>query len=307
MGSSMLKKSDMRVLITGANGLLGQKLVYLLHEQNVSFLATSTGPCRISLPDIPYQTLDVRDPQQIKDCIKQYQPTTIIHTAAFTQVDQSETEKVKCWELNVEAVGHLIEACQSQDIHFIHLSTDFIFDGKSGPYREEDIPAPVNYYGESKLASEQRLMDSHLKWSIIRTVLVYGANPQMSRSNIILWVKQSLEAGKEIQVVDDQFRTPTLAEDLAMGCWLCAQQQATGIFHISGKDLLTPYDMAQLTAKHFSLNKKLIKRTDSKKFKQAAARPLKTGFIIDKARKVLGFDPHSFEEGLAITAAQWTF
>ena len=117
---SMLKKSNMRVLITGANGLLGQKLVYLLHEQNVPFLATSKGACRISLSGTPYQALDVRDPLQIKDCIDQYQPTTIIHTAAFTQVDQCETEKVKCWELNVEAVGHLIEASQERDIHFIH-------------------------------------------------------------------------------------------------------------------------------------------------------------------------------------------
>ena len=300
----MLKKNDMRILITGANGLLGQKLVHLLMENNVSFLATSRGPCRIA-KDIPYQDLDITDREQVNACLKQYQPTTIIHTAALTQVDMCEKERVKCWELNVEAVGHLIEACPSPDLHFLHLSTDFIFDGKKGPYQEQDAAGPVNYYGESKLASEKRIMDSPLKWSIIRTVLVYGANPHMTRSNIVLWVKQSLEAGKEIQVVDDQFRTPTLAEDLAMGCWLCAQQQATGVFHISGKDLLTPYDMAQLTAKQFSLNKKLIKRTNSKKFKQPAARPLKTGFVIDKARKVLGFEPHSFEQGLAVIAAQW--
>lgn len=301
MATSILEKNNMRVLITGANGLLGQKLVQLLKEQEVPYLATSKGPCRIN-GDVQYRSLDVTDSKQISTCIQDYRPTTVIHTAAMTQVDQCETERVSCWELNVESVGHLIEACRPQGVHLIHLSTDFIFDGTGGPYREEDHPNPVNYYGESKLAAERRLLKSEIGWSIIRTVLVYGTTADMSRSNIVLWVKQSLEQGKEIQVVDDQFRTPTLAEDLAQGCWLCAQQRATGIFHIAGRELLTPYDIAVLTAKHFTLDRKLIKRSDSKKFKQPAQRPLKTGFVINKAKKILGYEPHSFEEGLAITA-----
>ncbi len=305
MAISTLKKSSLRVLITGANGLLGGKLVDLLTKEKVSFLATSKGPSRLLDDNIPYQSLDVTDSESIEHCIRDYGPTTIINTAALTQVDQCETDRVRCWELNVESVGHLIKSSRKSNAHLIHLSTDFIFDGNSGPYREEDEANPVNYYGESKLAAENRILDSDITWSIIRTVLVYGATPGLSRSNIMLWVKKSLEEGKEIHVVDDQFRTPTLAEDLAMGCWLVARNRATGTFHISGKDLLTPYDIAQITAKHFSLDKSLIKRTNSKKFKQPALRPLKTGFVIDKARNELGYRPHSFEKGLAITAAQW--
>jgi dTDP-4-dehydrorhamnose reductase len=126
----------------------------------------------------------------------------------------------------------------------------------------------------------------------------------MSRSNIVLWVKNSLEQGKTIQVVNDQWRTPTLAEDLAIGCYLAATKNARGIYNISGKDFLSPYDIAIQTADYFGLDKSLIKKTDSTQFKQPARRPLTTGFIIEKARIELGYEPHSFLEGIRILAEQ---
>jgi dTDP-4-dehydrorhamnose reductase len=134
--------------------------------------------------------------------------------------------------------------------------------------------------------------------------LVYGLANDLSRSNIILWVKSSLEAGKQIQVVDDQVRTPTLAEDLAAGCILMAEQGATGIFNISGSELLTPYQMAMETADYFGLNQELIVRTDSTKFTQPARRPMKTGFVIEKAKNQLGYRPKTFREGISILAKQ---
>jgi dTDP-4-dehydrorhamnose reductase len=126
----------------------------------------------------------------------------------------------------------------------------------------------------------------------------------MSRSNIVLWVKKNLEVKKAIRVVNDQWRTPTLAEDLAMGCYLAAVKKATGIFNISGKDFITPYHIAIKAADFFKLDKSLIQDVDSTIFKQPAKRPLKTGFIIDKAKKQLGYEPHSFEEGISIMASQ---
>ena len=142
--------------------------------------------------------------------------------------------------------------------------------------------------------------------AIARTVLVYGIVGDMSRTNIILWVKNSLEAGKSINVVTDQFRTPTLAENLAMGCWLIAKNEAKGIFNISGKDFLTPFEMAIKTANFFDLDKTLIKSADSSTFSQPAKRPPRTGFIIDKAISILGYKPHSFDEGIKIVAQQVT-
>ncbi|MEQ8243946.1 sugar nucleotide-binding protein, partial [Fulvivirga sp.] len=181
---------------------------------------------------------------------------------------------------------------------------DFIFDGSHGPLTEEEAPNPISYYGESKLAAEKLVIESKIKWSIARTVLVYGIAHDMSRSNIVLWVKNSLEAGKAINVVNDQWRTPTLAEDLAMGCYLIASQSATGIYNISGEELMTPYDIAIKTAEYFQLNKSLISETDGSKFSQPAKRPPKTGFIIDKAKTKLGYSPKSFEEGLRVLASQ---
>src|SRR5690606_32602306 len=148
-------------------------------------------------------------------------------------------------------VSYLNEAAEQIGAFFLHLSTDFIFSGNEGPYDENGIPAPVNYYGESKLLAEEIVRNSKTKWAIARTVLVYGIVPDMSRSNIILWVKGSPESGKSIQVVDDQWRTPTLAEDLAMGCYLIVKNQSKGIYNISGGDMLTPYEMAIKTARYF--------------------------------------------------------
>jgi dTDP-4-dehydrorhamnose reductase len=166
------------------------------------------------------------------------------------------------------------------------------------------IPNPVNYYGESKLAGEKLIQQSKVNWAILRTVLVYGVTPDMSRSNIVLWVKKSLEEGKTISVVNDQWRTPTLAEDLAMGCYLAASQKAKGIYHISGSEMLTPFEIANQTADYFNLNKALIKPADSSTFTQPAKRPPKTGFIIAKAQRELGYAPHTFTEGLGVLAEQ---
>jgi len=295
------------MLITGSNGLLGQKIVDLIVARGHDQLSgTGLGPDRKDIDYAAYQysTMDITDKQQVFDVIDKFQPDAVINTAAMTQVDECESEREKCWNLNVTAVENLCAAAKKYHFHLTHLSTDFIFDGKNGPYREEDKPNPISFYGESKLASEQVLLESSIEGAIVRTVLVYGIVPNMSRSNIILWVKKSLEEGKTLNIVDDQWRTPTLAEDLAEGCFLIAKQRAQGIFNISGQDLLTPYDMAIKTADFFHLDKSLINRTDGSKFQQKAKRPPKTGFILEKARNQLGYKPHSFDEGIEILSNQ---
>jgi len=295
----------MKVLVTGANGLLGQKLYLLLTKQdNTEVVACSKGVNKNSFISTNYLELDITDKILVNKVLNEVYPDIVINTAAMTNVDQCESEKEGCWEINVSGVANLIEACKDNGTFLIHLSTDFIFDGSAGPLDESAEPNPVNYYGESKLAGEKLIMDSDIDWAIVRTVLVYGIIPQMSRSNIILWVKQSLEQGKDINVVDDQWRTPTLAEDLAMGCLLIANKRAKGIFNISGKDFLTPYQMAMKTAEFFSLDTSLIHKTDSNRFTQPARRPLITGFIIKKAENELNYYPHTFEEGLSILADQ---
>nr|WP_295930786.1 SDR family oxidoreductase [uncultured Dyadobacter sp.] len=295
-----------KILITGSNGLLGQKLVELLiSKPHIDTIATARGENRLPFKQgYQYLEMDITDPLAVENVLGTTLPDVVIHTAAMTNVDQCEMEKEACWQLNVNAVETLVRVCGKHNIFLEHVSTDFVFDGTSGPYREEDAPNPVSFYGWSKYAAEKAVISSGIRWAIARTVLVYGIAHDMSRSNIILWVKKSLEEGKAIQVVTDQFRTPTLAEDLANGCYLIADDQATGIFHLSGKDFLTPYEMALMAADYFGLDASLISPTDASAFTQPARRPPRTGFDLTKSRNVLGYEPHTFREGIALLAKQ---
>ena len=296
----------MRILITGANGLLGQKLVHLLaKDASIDLVATARGENRLPFFEgYTYRSMDITDRQQVLDVMAEVRPDAVIHGAAMTDVDKCELDKDACWLQNVTAVEHIVEGCRRTGAFLCHVSTDFIFDGEAGPYDEQAEGNPISFYGWSKYAAEKVVINSNIRWAIARTVLVYGIAHDMSRSNIILWVKKSLEDGKTINVVTDQFRSPTLAEDLAAGCTLIVTQQAEGIFNISGSDVLTPYEMAIQTADYFGLDKSFIAQADGSTFKQTARRPPRTGFVIDKARTVLGYDPHSFLEGIALLAEQ---
>ena len=297
----------MKILVTGSNGLLGQKLVALLRQQaGVAVVATSRGANKLAglYSDLRFVALDVADAAQVRQVMEQERPTHVIHAAAMTNVDECELNQAACWEQNVTAVGHLVLACAETDNHLTHLSTDFIFSGEAGPLAEDAAPGPVNFYGASKVAAEQLVQASAGRWAIARTVLVYGVAHDYGRTNLVLWVRDSLRAGKTIKVVDDQWRTPTLAEDLAQGCWLLARQAAQGLYHLSGDELLTPYAAALRVADHFGLDKGLIERVNSSTFTQPARRPARTGFLIDKARRDLGYCPCTFAEGMAIVGAQ---
>ncbi len=291
-----------KILVTGSNGLLGQKLVSKLKvHKEFQLIATSRGENRISdTSGYTYVSLDITNRDEVLTCFEKHQPEILIHTAAMTNVDACEDHKEECWQLNVGAVEHLHEASKKYNCHFIHLSTDFIFDGKAGPYKEEDQPNPISYYGESKLAAESILLKSNPNFAIVRTVLVYGLVEDMSRSNIVLWAKGALEKKQKINIVNDQFRTPTLVDDLADGCILIAEQSAQGIYHISGKDFMSIYQLVQRVAKYYQLDASYINKISSTTLNQRAKRPSKTGFILDKAIQILGYQPHSFEEGIAI-------
>jgi len=295
-----------KILVTGSNGLLGQKIIYgYKNDSLVELIATARGENRMQDKiGYTYVEMDIANREQVFKVLREQKPETVINTAAMTNVDACEEDKAGCDLLNVTAVHYLADACSELNIHLIHLSTDFIFDGENGPYAEDDEPNPLSYYGESKLLAEKIIEKCTCPWAIIRTVLVIGITEGMSRSNIVLWAKGALESGKTINVVDDQFRTPTLAEDLADGCMLVAKQKATGIFNISGKDFMSIYELVQHVAHHFKLPTHLIQKSSSDNLNQAAKRPPITGFILEKAMGQLGYNPHSFTEALEIIDAQ---
>ena len=296
----------MRVLITGSNGLLGQKLLHKLRvDKTVELIATSLGENIVSEKNgYTYFDLDITNENAVSKIILEQKPDVVINTAAMTDVDLCEDKKLECDILNVDAVQYLADACTKIEAHLIHISTDFIFDGEDGPYIEEDTPNPLSYYGTSKLRSEEILYNHKVKWTILRTIILFGVGENLSKGNIVLWAKEALEKGDPLNIIDDQFRAPTLAEDLADACILAAKKKAYGIYNVSGKDIMSIYDMVERIAKYFGNDTKNLNRISTNTLNQEAVRPPRTGFILDKARKVLGYNPHSFEESLSIIEKQ---
>lgn len=294
------------ILLTGANGLLGQKLVNRLsRRESITLIATGKGANRNpSYEGYIYESLDINDADKWEEIYEKYEPDEIIHTAAMTNVDQCESEREECWKQNVDAVQLITSLCLKHGTRLIHVSTDFIFDGEAGPYNEKAGGNPLSYYGQSKLKGEEIILGSGINAAIVRTVLIYGLVPHMSRSNIVLWAKGALEKNQPIKVVNDQWRSPTLAEDLADGILLVSMKNKSGIWHISGPEVMSVLQIVEAVADFWGLDKSLITETDSSSLAQAAKRPPRTGFIILKAQTELGFKPHTFREGLAIVDRQ---
>jgi dTDP-4-dehydrorhamnose reductase len=294
---------EMSVLVTGANGLLGQTIISQILQKSYKVIATGKGADRSGVANsskYEYHDVDITDGPAIENLILQSAPNIIVHAAAMTQVDQCELHKQDCYNINVTATRFIIDAAKAVGSRFIFVSTDFIFDGISGPYDENAEPSPVNYYGSTKEVAEKAVMESGLDWAIARTILVYGSVPSTGRTNILGFVRQSLENDKPIKMVTDQVRTPTFVDDLAAGIILIIEKNGRGIYHLSGEEQMTPYDIAVKTAKFLGLNESLISKSSSADIQQPAIRPAKTGFIITRAKKELGYKPKSFEEGLKV-------
>jgi dTDP-4-dehydrorhamnose reductase len=270
--------------------------------KQIDFLATSSGANRYSVcPIHQYKTLDITDEQNIQEVLESYQPTHVIHTAAMTNVDQCELHPEACDLVNRQAVFMLAKYCQKHHIHLQLLSTDFVFDGQAGPYVETDVPNPLSVYARSKVEAEKILQQTEaLSCSIVRTIIVYGQGEQLSRSNLILWAKEALLKGSPLQIVNDQFRAPTWADDLAWACVRICELDQTGIFHIAGPETLSIYQIVERVAAYYQLSMLQVSKLSSSTLKQPAKRPPHTGFILDKARAVLGYEPLTLEQTFAL-------
>lgn len=293
----------MKILITGANGFVGYYVTKLLLEKEYEVIATGRGECRLpfgSNKHFSYHEMDFTNEVSVKQVFEKTQPEYIIHSGAISKPDECEINKEKAWSINVQGTINLLAASEDIQSFFLFVSTDFVFDGERGMYSEDDAPLPVNYYGETKLAAEKKVMAYSGLWSIVRTVLVYG-KPLTGRDNLLTIVKSKLEKGEEYNVVSDQLRTPTYVEDLAQGILSVVEKKAEGVFHISGEGVTTPYEMACKTALMHGYDVSLIKEVTAENFSQPAKRPSKTGFSIQKAKSVLDYHPVSFDEGLRKT------
>jgi dTDP-4-dehydrorhamnose reductase len=290
----------MKILLTGANGFLGYYLTKQLLKENYTVVATGKAESRFafSTEGYIYEPMDFTDPFAVHDVFEKYQPEVVIHSGAISKPDECEKDQWQAYVTNVEGTVTMLTNAEAYKSFFIFLSTDFIFSGEKGMYTEEDEPGPVNYYGQTKLEAEEAIKEYSFDWSIVRTVLVYGSPQPGGKGNILSVVKEKLEKGEEYSVFNDQLRTPTHIDDLVNGIIAIINKQATGVYHLSGEEVLTPFDMACRLADHLGLNTSLIKKVTAGEFVQPAKRPAKTGFDISKAKRELGFQPISFEEGL---------
>ena len=292
-----------KIIITGSNGLLGQKLVkLLLTKKTYEIHALSRGENRmINTKGYTYYNVDITQIKILTNLVNKIQPHYIINTAAMTNVDVCELHKDECDTINVDVVNTLSKICKKNKIHLIHISTDFIFDGeKIGYYTEEDKPNPVNYYGLSKLKSEKIIISAKIKYTILRTILVYGLVDRNDRSNIVLWVKKSIENKNKINVVTDQYRMPTLVDDLAEACLLAIENDAIGIYNVSSNQLLSIYEIAIEVANAFDLDKNFINSIETTQLNLPAKRPFKTGFDLNKSISQLKLPSYSFTERLQV-------
>jgi len=294
------------ILVTGSNGLLGQKIIYgLLARHDVNIVSTSRGANRMKAKEgYAYEDLDITDAARVAEVFEKYRPDAVINTAAFTNVDACETNQEDCHKLNVDAVATLVSLCGKYNAHLVHLSTDFVFDGSKGPYREEDVPNPQSYYAQTKYDAEKIIEASDISWAILRTIIIYGVVDDNSRSNVVLWTKRALENKQTIRAINDQYRAPTLAEDLADACIQAALKKAKGLYHVSGRELMCILDIVYQVADFFRLDKSFIHPVSSAELNQPAKRPPVTGFVIDKAVKELNYHPHTFSEGLEVVKKQ---
>lgn len=298
-----LKLLNNKILITGSNGLLGQKLVKtFIDDYEIMGCGLKKSPC-IKIDKFQYTPCDITKRKEIQNLIRTFNPNFIINTASYTNVDGCEEEKELCWKVNVSGVENIVQVARRVDAFLIHISSDYVFDGIKGNYTEESKPNPLGFYGRSKLASENVVIIGGIEYAIVRTMVLYGTGKNI-RLNFATWLVEKLLKGEPVSIVDDQFGHPTLADDLAQAIRKIVELKITGVFHIVGSDYIDRYHFALKLAELFNFDKNLIRPIKSVELKQKAPRPLNSSFIMDKAKKELNIKMRGVEEGLKILKYQ---
>lgn len=284
-----------RILVFGVNGMLGQRVTnHFVNMENVEFLGVSMEDASF-IPGIDYLKVDISQRQEVKRAVLDFYPDFIVNAAAFTNVDLCESQRETAWKVNVKGVEFMCEGARITDAHLIHFSTDYVFNGKSGPYSENDKPDPVGYYGRTKLASENAIRLTAPSYTVFRINVLYGV-AHYGRPDFVRWVVSSLRENKTIRIVKDQINNPTFIDDAVQGISKAIEFRKTGIYNIGGREFLSRLDFTYRIAGYFDLDKTLITVINTSELNQAARRPLNSGLYTIKAETELGFIPTDIEE-----------
>jgi len=292
-----------KILVTGGNGLLGSKLLtagsntYRLVSMDIQDASLFQGG------PLEYVRGDITDREKIIKQVVRIRPDGVIHAASFTDVDGCEKQKDRAWAVNVCGAENVAMACRDLKIKMIHLSSDYVFDGKNGPYSEGDAPNPLSFYGKTKLESEKRIGEILEDFVIARTMVLYGYSPGV-RDNFVTWLIAKLRNHEKVNVVVDQYGTPTLADDLARALFVLFEKDGRGVYNAAGSELINRYDFALRVAEIFDLECSLIVKATSQYLDQPAPRPLQSGLRVDKIYREMGVTFSSVREGLFVMKNQ---
>jgi len=278
----------MRILITGAYGQLGSSLKQIL---NINHDVYNTG---IHIPKNKkgFQ-LNIQDKVQVKNLVNFIKPNLIINLAAMTNVDLCETNYKLAEEVNINGVKNIYD---SFDGKIIHLSTDYVFDGRDGPYSEEDQVNPISIYGKTKLKSEEILLKRE-ESLILRANVLYDISSN-NKANFLNWIIENLEAKKQINIVDDQYNNPTWTMSFAKVINLCIENNIHGLFHWGDDSYLSRYEFSLKIAEKYNLDSSLIKKITTKELGQIAPRPLKGGLKKENLENILNIKAPSVDDCL---------
>ncbi|QLJ53444.1 MAG: dTDP-4-dehydrorhamnose reductase [Candidatus Fermentimicrarchaeum limneticum] len=292
----------MKVLVVGGSGLLGSRVVKMFSTKFETYATyTANKPPRNKCELIE---IDIRKAESVRKIMEEVRPAVVVHTAALTDVDYCEGHKREARMLNVAGTKNLIDGCGRVGASMIYISTDYVFDGKRGDYLEEDSVNPISYYGKTKLEGEKLLAESRIDCCIGRVSVVYGWNGPWQRLNFVTWVIKSLKEGSSIRVVDDQYNTPTLADNAAEAVYRMVEKNAGGIYHITGAECVNRYEFAMEIAKVFGLDSSKIARGKTAELNQLAKRPFNSCLSTKKAERELGYRPLKIHEGLDVMRRQ---
>jgi dTDP-4-dehydrorhamnose reductase len=290
----------MKIIVTGSNGLLGQKITEVFREESDHVVLGIDVSNPNALPEAPesFMTIDITNRNLLKEVVREFQPDAIINAAAMTDVDGCEMEREFAWRLNVDALKNILIAARVfSDCHVVQVSTDYVFDGRTAPYDELSRPNPISYYGKTKLAAENALMSSRAKGAIARTQVLYGLGLN-TRMNFVTWVLQKLQQGIPFHVVNDQRGNPTLADDLAYALLKIVEKKQNGLYHVTGPEVIDRFSFALRIAEVFHLPAGLILPTTSADLNQPANRPMDSSFITLKFESEMGYRLSSVVQGL---------
>jgi len=295
----------MRLLVIGGSGLLGFKLAELAVDQFETHATYNFRP--VKLEGCNFVKLDKTLRDDTLAIVKRVKPDVVIDTAALHNVDYCETHRDEAWRVNVEGTRNVVDVCKEIGAKMIFISTDYVFDGKKGFYSEEDAPNPLHYYAQTKLEGENVVKEADIEYAIARPSVIYGWNPSElaglksssgKSMNFVIWAVNKLRKKEEINIVTDQYSSPTLADNLAEVLLVLSKSKKQGVYHTAGKSCLNRFSFAKKIAEVFEFDGSLIKPVTSDMFKQAAERPKRCCLDVSKAERELKVKFLTAEEGL---------